>query len=306
MDGIEKAHHHTNQHPQVIKDDEINLMDYLLVIYKHRKMILWICGIVVFATAIISLLLPKVYSATASVVPPLDILQEQSEQARGLAAMRSPIVSEAISVSSIADMYAGILKSRTVIDAIIDRFDLMKVYKEEKYRTNVRKKLRKNTTIKVSDEGIVTVTVEDRDPQRAAAIANAYIEELDKQNKRLSTGQATSKRIFLENRLKEIEQELSRIEDLLSREARIKEMLYELLTREYELAKIEEAKTMPTIQILDQAVVPEKRSKPRRKRMVFFAGTAGLFVAIFAAFICEHIARADVPFSATAGKVTET
>jgi len=275
-------------------DDEINLIDYFRVIFKYRGMILLICLIAIATTAIISLLLPKTYSATASIVRPIDILQKESELAGRLEAAGSSSLSKAIGVTSIADMYAGILESRVVVDAIIDRFDLMKVYKEEeKYKSNVRKKLRKNTNIKVSDEGIVKITVEDRDPNRAAAMANAYVEELDMQNKRLSAGQATSKRAFLGNRLKEIEEKLSEIENILSREARIQEMLFELLTREYEIAKIEEAKSMPTIQILDRAVVPEKKCKPKRRQMVMLSGIVALFLAVFAAFTREYFARVN-------------
>jgi uncharacterized protein involved in exopolysaccharide biosynthesis len=64
---------------------------------------------------------------------------------------------------------------------------------------------------------------------------------------------AESKKIPLENRLKEIKQELNQIDSMLSSDAKIKEMLFELLTKEYEIAKIEEAKSMPTIQVLDSA-----------------------------------------------------
>jgi uncharacterized protein involved in exopolysaccharide biosynthesis len=258
-------------------------------------MILWICGIAVVTTAITSLLSPKIYSATASILPPIDIVQRESELAGALGGGASSLLSKAIGVTSIADMYAGILQSRVVVDTIIDRFDLMKVYEEKKYKSNVRKKLKKNTTIDVSDEGIVNVTVEDRDPNRAAAMANAYVEELDRQNKRLSAGQATSKRIFMGNRLKEIEEKLSKIDNILSREAKIQEMLFELLTREYELAKIEEAKSMPTIQILDEAVVPERKSKPKRTLMVMLSGITALFVAVFAAFAREYFSNVNAP-----------
>jgi len=123
---------------------------------------------------------------------------------------------------------------------------LTRVYEVEGATYKARKKLRENTNMDASDEGIVYIAVEDRDPNRAAAIANAYVEELDEQNKRLSSGQATSKRVFLETRLKEIEQKLSRIESIPSHEAQVQEMLYELLIRESEIAKIEEAKSMPT------------------------------------------------------------
>ena len=281
--------------PEELDEDEINLIDYFRVIFKYRGMILMICLIAIATTAIISLLLPKTYSATASIVPPIDILQRESELAGALGMVKSSMLGKAIGVTSIADMYAGILESRVVVDVIIDRFDLMKVYKEEKYKTNVRKKLRRNTIIKVSDEGIVSITVEDRDPNRTAAMANAYVEELDRQNKRLSAGQATSKRLFLGNRLEEIEQELSKIENLLSRDAKIKEMLFELLSTEYELARIEEAKSMATIQILDKAVVPEKKSKPRITLMVVLSAIVALFVAIFAAFAREYFAKVNAP-----------
>jgi uncharacterized protein involved in exopolysaccharide biosynthesis len=170
---------------------------------------------------------------------------------------------------------------------------IMKVYEEREFKSNVRKRLRKNTTIKVSDEGILTITVEDRDPNRAAAMANSYVEELDRQNKRLSAGRAASKRIFLENRLKEIEQELTKIEDLLSRETKIKEMLFELLMRQCELAKIEEAKSMPTIQVLDEATVPEMRMPRGTVKKTALAGSFSLMLAILAAFAREYIAKVE-------------
>jgi len=249
----------------------------------------WLCASV--AAAVVSLILPKIYSAKASIVPPMDVLQKGSDLAIGFGGGQSAMIGKALGVTSIAGMYAGILDSRVVLDAIIDRFDLMSVYEEKQYRSKVRNKLRSNTHINVSDEGIVSVAVEDRDPKRAAALANAYVGELDRQNKRLSAGQATSKRIFLGNRLREIEEKLSKINDILSREARIQEMLFELLTREYEIAKIEEAKSMPTIQVLDKAVPPEKRCKPRRKMLVMFSGTIALGAAVFIAFARECAAR---------------
>jgi tyrosine-protein kinase Etk/Wzc len=291
MDDIQKQSSNNDKQQDMIQEDEINLLDYLRVGYKFRRMIVLICVVAVVTTAIYSLLSPKIYSATASVVPPIEILQRDSELAGGLGAGESSILRKAMGVTSIANMYAGILESRAVVDAIIDRFDLMKVYEEKEYKSNVRKRLRKNTTIKVSDEGILSVTVEDRDPNRAADIANAYVEELDQRNRLLSSGQATSKRIFLENRLKEIEQELTKIEDLLSRETKIKEMLFELLMRECELAKIEEAKSMPTIQVLDKAVVPEIRMPRGTKRKTALAGAVSLMLAVFAAFAREYFAK---------------
>jgi len=277
---------------QNVEDDTINLADYLRVIIKHRRMIFWICSITVITTAIVSLVLPKSFAATTSVVPPIDVLQKGA--AGGLGAVKSPLLDKMMDVTSIADMYVGILQSRSVADALIERFDLAKVYKIKNGVSTVRQILQKRTSIKVTDEGIVQITVEDGDPCRAAALANAYVEELDHQNKRLFVGQAASKKIFLENRLKEIEGELSQIDNLLSRDAKIKEMLFELLTREYEIAKIEEAKSMPTIQVLDAAVVPERKSGPKRSQMVLLSGITSMFVSIFVVFVREHFARVSL------------
>ena len=184
------------------EDDEIYLGDYLRVLLKYRWMIFLICIFAVVATAIVSLVQPKIYSATASVVPPIEMLQRESGLAGGLGLGNSSLISKALGTGGIAELYVGILQSRAVADAIIDRFDLMKAYGPLKYRMVARNMLGANTTVRVSDEGIVTITVEDTDPDRAAAIANAYVDELDRRNKRLYAGQATSKRVFLANRLK--------------------------------------------------------------------------------------------------------
>jgi uncharacterized protein involved in exopolysaccharide biosynthesis len=291
MDDIQNQGWDSNKHRQAIQDDEINLLDYLQIIYRYRRMIILLCVVAVVTTAIVVLSLPKAYSATASVVPPIEILQKELQLGGGLGTGTSSLLRKAIDVTSIADMYVGILESRAVTDAIIDRFNLMKVYEEDQYRSNARGKLRNNTAFRVSDEGIVTITVKDRDPNRAAAMANAYVDELDRQNKRLSSGQATSKRVFLENRLKEIERQLSNIENIPAREARTKEMLYELLTTECELAKIEEAKSMPTIQVLDRAIEPEMRMPRGTVKKTALAGVVSLMLAIFVAFGREYFAR---------------
>jgi len=236
------------------------------------------------------MLLPKMYAATVSIVPPMDTLQRESLLSGGLSAAKNPMLRQVMDVGSISDMYVGILRSRSVADALIERFDLGKVYKVKHGFSIVRQILRDRTSIKVGDEGIVAITVEDRDPCQAAVLANAYVEELDRRNKQLFVGQATNKKVFLENRLREIKQELSQIDSMLSRDANIKEMLFELLTREYEIAKIEEAKSMPTIQVLDRAEPPEKKCKPKRTQMVLLAGVTSLFVAVLAAFVREHFA----------------
>lgn len=138
--------------------------------------------------------------------------------------------------------------------------------------------------------GAVKIVVTDLDPNRAAAMANAYVNELDAQNKRLSTGEATSKRVFLEGRLKEVEDKLSGIESIPAHEAQVQEMLYEWLVRECELAKLEEAKSMPTLQVLDEAVAAELPMARGTVKKGVMAGIVAAMFGVFWAFIREYIA----------------
>lgn len=270
--------------------DEINLIDYFRVIYKYRRMILCICLIAIATTAIISLSKPNIYSATASIVPPMDIIQKEAGGALG--ARRSSMLANIMGVMNIAGIYIHFLESRIVTDAIIDRFDLLKVY-NVKERFMAHEILKGNTSTEATNQGIFYITVKDKDPCMAAAMANAYVEELDRLNKRLSSGQATNKREFIEKRLKEIDGQLSDIVNIPKKKAEVLETLYGTLVVEYELARIEEAKSMPTIQILDKAVVPEVKCKPRRRQMVMLSAIAALFLAVFAAFAREYFAKAN-------------
>jgi uncharacterized protein involved in exopolysaccharide biosynthesis len=289
MDGVQNQCLSNTEHRHAVAEDRIDLRDYAKVAYSYRRMILSICAIGMVLAAIVTLRLPKVYSATTLILPPIDVLQDSG--LTGGLGIGSGFLRKALGITSGASMYMGILKSRAVADAIIDRFDLVRIYGPKRLRSEVIDILEENTVIKVSGEGIVSVTVEDRDPNRAAAIANAYVEELDLQNKRLAIGQVTSRKVFLENRLKEVEGKLSKIDNILSREAKVQEMLFELLTRECEIAKIEEAKSMPTIQVLDRAVVPETRQPRGLVKKVLLACVASFMFAVFVAFARERFAQ---------------
>jgi uncharacterized protein involved in exopolysaccharide biosynthesis len=268
---------------------EASIFDFARVVLKHWRLGLLVCVPIVAATAAVSLVMTPTYRATVSVVPPGSMDNSDLGLAGSLlSGGEGALLRKAMNVGSVADFYAGILKSRVVLDAIVDRFNLMQVYECPECRWRAVDRLRANSNVKVGEEGIVDISVVDEDPVRAAAIANAYVEELDRQNKRLSAGQATSKRLFLENRLKEIEDKFSQIETMSTHESQVQEMLYELLVREYEMAKIEEAKSMPTIQVLDEAVPPMRKFAPRRRQMVMMAGAGSLTLAVFLAFFLEY------------------
>lgn len=268
---------------------EASIFDLVRIVLRHWRLVLLICVPAVIATAAWSLTMTVTYRAIVSIVPQgstdsgdLDLASSMLSRGEGA------LLRKAINGTSVTDFYMGILKSRAVLDAIVDRFNLAQVYECPGGRWQAVDRLRSSSDVKIGEQGIVEISVVDKDPARAAAIANAYVEELDRQNKRLSAGQATSKRIFLGNRLKEIEEKFSRIETIPSYEAQIQENLYELLTREYEMAKIEEAKSMPTIQVLDEAIPPMRKFEPHRRKMVTMAGAGSFLLAVFLALFLEY------------------
>ena len=273
-------------------DEEIDLIDYLRVVWRYRWMILALCVIAMSVTVATSMRKPRHFQSSVTIVPPLDILQRESGGALG--SLNNSLLRQMMDTGAggIAKMYVEILESREVADAIIDRFHLMDVYEGILYRSNARDRLKANTTVKTTDGGAVRITVADRDPKQAAAIANAYVEELDKRNKKLSAGQATSKKLFLENRLKEVEGKLSKIDNILSREAKTQEMLYEMLVTQYEMAKMEEARSMPTIQVLDPPAVPELPLGRGTVRKGMMAGVAAFMFGVFLAFSREYVVQA--------------
>ena len=270
-------------------DDEINLIDYLRVIYKYRWMIMVTTLVAMAVTVAISMSKPRMYQASTSIVPPTNRLSQGGGLAGKLGGAGSMLLQGMLNEGDLSGLYVGILESRAVSEALIDRFDLTNIYNNTTTRTDCRAILKSNTTIKASKEGIVHITVRDLDPNRSAAMANAYVEELDKLNKQLSGSQATSKRVFLETRLKEIQNELSKIDNLPSREVQVKEMLFELLSNECEMAKIEEAKSMPTIQVLDKAIAPERGIARSTVKKGILAGVVMLMLGIFIAFGGEYV-----------------
>jgi uncharacterized protein involved in exopolysaccharide biosynthesis len=287
-----------------------------------------------------------------------------------------------LGLKSTSGVFVGILGSRTAQDSLIERFDLKKVYWDRRME-DARVDLAKHTAVTVDRKSqIVSIAVTDRSPQRAAAMAQAYVEELNRLVAELSTSSARRERIFLEGRLQAVSQDLevaekefsqfaskntaidikeqgkamvdaaatlqghliaaqseleglrqiysdnnvrvravkARIDELehqlekiggkgestsslsvqqadslypsirrlpllgvqfadLYRRTKVQEAVFETLTKEYELAKVQEAKEIPTVKVLDAANIPDKRSFPPRVLIIF----VGIFLGLTAA-----------------------
>lgn len=367
--------------------DEINLLDLLIVLAKHKKMIAGVTFGAAIVSVVISLLLPNIYTGTAKVLPPQ---QGQSTAAMllgqlgGLAGLAGP----SQGIKNPNDLFVGMLKSRTVADSIIARFALQQLY-DKGTMVETRAKLESHSSIAAGKDGLITIEFDDHDPKRAANIANAYVEELDKLSQSLAVTEAAQRRLFFERQLKQakvalsdaevalkvtqeqtglikldeqgraiveavaalrgqisakevelramrtfttesnphyvriqqqlagLRAELTKLERnqiagsgdiLLStgnvpgagleyvrkyRDVKYQETIFELLAKQFEAAKIDESKEAAIIQVVDQAVAPDRKSKPRRALIVILATLVAGLVALLWAFAREASERAS-------------
>jgi uncharacterized protein involved in exopolysaccharide biosynthesis len=158
----------------------------------------------------ISKVLPKTYTARTTVMPP----QQQQSSATAVLSSMGSLANLAGNVAgglkSPADQYAALMQSVAVMDPIIDQFKLQSVY-EEKYREDVRKELLKNVRVGIGKkDGLITVEVDDRDPKRAADLANAHVAGLRELTNRLAVSEAQMRRVFFEQKLKEAHERLTK------------------------------------------------------------------------------------------------
>ena len=182
----------------------------LLVLARNRKLVLGVPVGVGILTLVALFLYPSWYTATAKIMPP----QQSQSNAVAILGQLGAITGgagQALGLKNPSDVYVAILKSRSVADSLIERFDLKKVYDED-YLVEARKELASNSSISAGREGIITIEVDDRDPKRAADLANAYVEELRSLTVNLAVSEASQRRLFFEGQLKKAKGDLANAE----------------------------------------------------------------------------------------------
>lgn len=368
--------------PANSSDDEgISLLDLAVILAKHKRKLIILPALVAALAIAYALYLPNVYTASTKIMPPQ---QSQSAAATMLSQMGAlgGAVGGATGIKNPNDLYVGMLKSRTVADAMIGRFGLMKLFETE-VLSAARSRLMRASNIAAARDGFITIEVEDIDPQRAADLANGYVDELLKMTKVLAVTEASQRRMFYEKRLAQAREDLSKQEDAarnalekggvikvddqgrstvensarlraqitakevqigamrafatdnnpdlrlaqkeveslrielaklegtrgapsvlfasggkgidnlrLLRDLKYSETLYELMARQYEIAKIDEAKDAAIIQVVDKAIPPDRKSKPQRSAIVIISGAVALAIAMLWAFLAEAAERA--------------
>jgi len=366
-----------------MKSNELNFLDYFAILIKWRKLIVYNFVVVCIVAIGLSFIMPKWYKAQTTLMPPV----EQSISTFGLASVLGELPFSELGLpgmTSSAEIFKAIIESRKVATAVIEKWNLMEVYKKKEFEHAIAT-LWDHSRVEITQEGLIKISVEERNPELAAGLANSFVEELDRVNQTSTMSQAKNTRIFVEKRLEESQDSLriaeealrifqeenqtvslpeqiaaviqnvaelktkqvslevekgvlsktsssthpqilrlqSEIEELqeqinqltigalkayqqgegdqindkgdfniplsevpsvglrlarLTREVKIQEAVFELLTQQYEQAKIQEAKNTPTVQVLDRAVPPKIRSKPvRRIIVIFWAALSILF-----------------------------
>lgn len=361
------------------EEEQFSMLDLLIILAEQKALVLGLPFLMAIITAGMTLLLANVYTATTRILPP----QSQSSASAMLAQQLGGLagLAGAAGIKNASDLYVGMLRSRTVADNLIQRFDLNKVY-EQRFQSNTRSQLEKNTVIAPGKDGIISIHVDDKDPKQAAEIANAYVEELFKLTKVLAVTEASQRRLFFERQLAEakdslvaaevtarqaletgglvqvegqgralaemtarlrgqitvkevqigamrtfasdrnpdlrlaqqelesLKRELAKFEGTserpperrkagkseglnsvgLLRNVKYHETIYELLAKQFELSKIDEARDSAVVQVMDRALEPDRKSKPKRLQIVILVAlVTGVLVVIFA--LARHAIR---------------
>jgi uncharacterized protein involved in exopolysaccharide biosynthesis len=371
-----------SERPLEMETSEVrrDLLPYLRLSWDSRRFLCRVALYAFCAGTVIAFLIPVRYQSTTRLMPPDSLSNSGLGMVAALAGRAGTdglggLAGDLLGVKSSGALFVGILGSQTVQDGLIDQFHLKQVYHDSKIE-DARKDLAEHTDISEDRKsGIVTIAVTDHDANRAAEMAQAYVNELDRLVAQVSTSSARRERIFLEGRLQDVKVELdsaaknfsefaskntaidipeqgkamveaaaglqgqliaaqselsglraiysdnnvrvrtveARVNELdkklneigsggtpggglsanslypsirklpllgvtyadLYRQTKIQETVYELLTQQYELAKVEEAKEIPTVKVLDAAIVPTKKTFPPRTVIVLLGTMLG-------------------------------
>ncbi len=197
--------------------DEINLFELAITLSRAKRQIaLWML-VSALIGLVLALVLKPVFTAEAIIMPPQQAQSSATSLIAGQLGALSSLgggASSALGLKNPADLFIGILESRTIADHLIDEFHLMSVYKV-KLRADARKTLKNATAAEAGKDGLIHIAVKDSDPVRAAGLANAYVEQLHAMNAKLAIGEAAQRRLFFDQQLDKEKVALAEAEEAL-------------------------------------------------------------------------------------------
>lgn len=369
----------------VRNSEPIGALEYLIMLARHKRSLVGIPLAAGVAAAALSFALPNEYTGTVRILPPQG--QSGASALLGQLGALGGLAGGALGAKTSNETYIGMLGSRTVSDGLIAKFKLDQVY-ETTYPSDTRRALKNATTFTNGRDGMILVEVDDRDPARAAGLANAYADALKNLTQNLAVTEAARRRLFFQTQLDQAKESLAKAETALRetqertgmihlsgqaqgiieaaanlkagiaakevalramrsfatasnpdylraqqelaglraelakverssgggngdigigtakvpgvaleyarklRDVKYFESMFEVLAKQVELAKIDEAKDSAMVQVLDAAIVPDRKSKPRRTLIVLIAMIAGFVVATGRALFKEIVREA--------------
>jgi uncharacterized protein involved in exopolysaccharide biosynthesis len=195
-----------------------SLIDILGMIVKWRRFILRVFLVVTILAAVVSLLLPKWYASGTSIMPP-----RSRSLFGGLGSVSSlqreiPLLRSIAGAAGSEDVYRylAILKSRKALEKVVTKFNLVEVYNiSDKSIPKAADVLEDNVFFKLGEEGTISITVYDQGAQRAAAMANYFVDIINEIGTDLNVQETQSDRAFLEKRVGENKADLRASEDRL-------------------------------------------------------------------------------------------
>lgn len=370
--------------------DGISVLDILIAIAEQKHIVMFF-GILAACMAIgVSLILPKNYTATLTLLPPQQnssIGAAFSAQIGSMGGLAS-LAGSSLGIKNPNDMYVAMLKSRTVEDGMVRQFNLMQEYHSH-FVSDARKAFENHVTVEGNGkDGLIHISVDDRDPKRAAQLANGYVEQYRHLSEHLAVTEAGQRRLFFEQQLEQAKNNLANAEEAMKvaerktgliqldsqaraliesaaslraqitakevqveslrtyatdensqlvqaqqelsslraqlaklggaggdaatdliiskgqvtaagieyvrklRDVKYYEAIFDILARQFEVAKLDEAKQGAVIQVVDAAVPPERRSSPKRAMIVIVSTAVGLLIGVITALITEAKRRA--------------
>ena len=201
----------------------MSILDYWRIVMRRQRLIAMLVVVSVSVALVYSVISPKIFESTATLLPQIE---SKDTTLGGLGALLSAAPGQSGSSSlgltslfssmpaSSSEVFVAMLKSRTMADKIIKTLNLMEVYNSATMQ-DARRALEGNTKITLSKEKVIKIAVEDRDPQRAADIANEYVATLEMLNRSLNVSKASHNRAFIERRLGETQISLVKTEEAL-------------------------------------------------------------------------------------------
>jgi len=369
--------------------EETSLLDVLTALLRRKRFILGFTFGVAILTAICVLLIPSEYTAETLVLPPGQNSSMSSAllgQLGGSSALAS-VAGASLGIKNPGDMYVSLLRSRTVEDSLIRQFGLMARYKSKRLSDARTLFENRSTVVLGAKDGLIRISITDRDPKLAADIANGYVDEFRKFSSNLAVSEASQRRLFFQQQLLEANENLTNAEEAMKnterttgilqvdsqarsliesaaimrgqiaakeveihamrsyatddnpqmvvaqeqltalkselaklggsdpnsssdiivpkgnipeagmeyarklRDVKYYETISELIARQFEMAKLDEAREGAIIQVADVAVPPDRRSFPKRTISVLAAGVLGFIIACGWSIFADAIER---------------